>query len=278
MEGTLNRSLLSFSRVKENPILSEVRDFVTTVMNYEIWLYLAWNDVKSRYRRTVIGPFWLVIANAITIIGMALIWSLLFHMELKEYFPKLTSAMICWTLISYTITESGGTFINQGSIIQNLPVSIFLHPLRLLSRNVITFLHNFLIFICVAIFFRVKPTLYTLLFFPFFCLIVINLFSAAFIFGIIGARYRDFPQIVVSLMSVLIFVTPVMWDVTMLGNHYMLAYLNPLTHLLFVIKMPLLGELPPTPSILFILTCTVVNFFLMIFMSKKYGARIAYWV
>ena len=278
MASVVNTSSFELKQNIIKPLFEELAVIAKTTKDYRIWLFIAWNDLKSRYRRTLLGPFWLVLANSITIIGMAVIWSVIFRLQLKEYFPQLTAAMISWTLIAYTITEAGGTFVNQSAIIQNLPVPMYLHALRLISRNVITFLHNFLIFIMVALFFRMHLTIYTLLFFPLFALLVINLFALSFIFGVVGARYRDFPQILTALMSVVIYVTPVMWDVKMLGDHYLLAYLNPLTHLLFVIKMPLLGECPPLVSIIFVLTVTVINFIAMIVMSRRYSHRIAYWV
>jgi ABC-2 type transport system permease protein/lipopolysaccharide transport system permease protein len=277
-EAIENSGILGAKSSEASEMLTEAKQILLTIADYKIWPYIAWNDVRSRYRRTILGPFWLVLANAITIVGMGLIWSFIFKMDLKEYFPKLTAAMVCWTFISSTISESGNTFNGQGSIIQNLPVSIYLHPLRLMSRNIITFLHNFIIFIPVCIFYRLVPTVYTLLFIPFFFMVVFNLFLLAFILGVIGARYRDFPQVIISIMSVLIFVTPVMWDIGMLGKHYMLVYLNPLSHFIFILKMSLLGELPPTVSIIFMFSLTIINLVLMLLTAKKYSHRIPYWM
>lgn len=278
MESIRSHSIAETSVGTTTILLREARALWGVLTNYEVWFYIAYNDLRSRYRRTVLGPLWLVLANAIMIVGMGLIWSLLFKMELTTYFPKLTAAMISWILLSLSITEAGNTFIQQAGIIQNLPIPIYLHPLRLVSRNVISFLHNFIIFIGVALFFRLDVTVATFLFPVFLFLVVFNLFTFTFIFGLIGARFRDFPQIVSSLMSVLIFVTPVMWDAEMLGKYAVLAYLNPLAHFVFVLKMPLLGELPPLVSIYFLIGCSILSFILMVFMSNKYSHRVAFWV
>lgn len=279
LEDTLNDSALTTSKSSVgSEFILEFKKLVSILKTYEIWLYIAWNDLKSRYRRTVLGPFWLVLTTFVTIMGMGLVWSFIFHLELTDYFPKLTAAMIAWIFISTTINEAGMTFTNQTSIIQNLPVSIYLHPLRMVSRNVISFLHNLSIYILVALFFKVKPTLYTLLFFPFFALVVFCLFSLTFIIGILGTRYRDFPPIITSSMTVIVFLTPVMWDMKMLGSHYLLAYINPLTHIIFLIKMPLLGQMPPLVCILFVTGLAIFNFIIMIHLSRKYAHRIAYWV
>lgn len=249
-----------------------------TLKNTDLWFFLAWSDIKARYRRTIIGPFWLVLANGITISGMAIIWSLIFRMNLSDYFPKLTAAMIVWTLISYTTTESASTFIQHGSIIQNLPVSIYIYPLRIVSRNVITFFHNLILYLFVIVIFRPSMGVGWILFPPFFFLIFINFFCFSVTSGIIGTRYRDFPQILTALMSVLVFVTPVMWDAKMLGDYSTLANINPFTHFLNVLKFPLLGQIPPLFSVVAVFIMTILNCVLMILMSIKYKNRIPFWV
>jgi homopolymeric O-antigen transport system permease protein len=257
---------------------NELKKIGLTIVNHEMWLYLAWNDIKARYRRTIIGPLWLVLANAITIIGMAVIWSIIFKMDIKEYFPILTGSMVCWSLISSTIVESGTTFSQNANLIQNIPMSIYLPSLRLLSRNIMTFAHNFIIFVFVALFCGVKINSYTLLFFPFLFVILMNFFFLSFTLGLIGVRYRDFPQFLTAFMSVLIFITPVMWEPSMLGSRSFIAYLNPFTHVLLVMRKPLLGQLPEMISIGCVIGMTIINFIFMMVMAKKYSTRIPYWV
>jgi len=263
---------------QSNFISTEFKTIFETFANYDLWLYIAWSDIKARYRRTVIGPFWLVIANAVTIIGMAIVWSLIFKIDIREYFPRLTASMICWTFISYSITEATTTFTQHYSIISNLPVSIYIFPLRIIMRNLITFLHNFVIFLFVILFFKTDINVNCFLFIPMFCLILINFFFISLYLGLISARFRDIQQIITTIMSVLILVTPVMWDVNMLGDHQLLANINPFTHILNVIKFPLLGTLPSQFSTIFIVLFTIANLLTMLFMLKKYKCRLAFWV
>lgn len=264
--------------ISASPMVEELSRLFSIIKQYDIWLFLAWNDIKSRYRRTRIGPFWLVIANGLTILGMGLIWSIIFKMSLHDYFPKLTAAMISWIFISYTIIESPITFTQQASIIQNLPYSLYLHPLRTVCRTFITFLHNLFIYLVVMLIFGVPVTVYTLLFIPMLALIVINAFLVSFTLGVAGARFRDLSQVIPTFMNLVVFVTPVMWDKAMLGQYYLLAYLNPLTHFLNVLKEPLLGQMPDPVSIIAVCVMTLINMLITIWVATRFRHRIPFWL
>ena len=67
---------------------------------WKIWMALAWQDIKLRYRRSVIGPLWITLSMAITVYSMGFLYSRLFHMDLDSYFPYLVSGMLAWGVIS----------------------------------------------------------------------------------------------------------------------------------------------------------------------------------
>lgn len=277
MEAKLIKAPARYAQ-EPNCWYKEIYELFKVVTSYEIWLYIAYNDLKSRYRRTILGPFWLVLANGIMLAGMGIVWSVIFKFDLSEYFPKLVTSMLGWLYISNSINEAGSTFNQYYNVIQNLNISIYLHPLRSVSRNVIAFFHNLVIYFIVILIFKVPINIEMLLFIPMMSLVIINMFSITYIFGLIGSRVRDFPQALSAAMSVMIFVTPVLWDIEMLGRYKVIAYVNPLTHFINVLKMPLLGQLPSMISVLVIAVGAVLSFFLMIFLSRKYSDRIAYWI
>ena len=56
----------------------------------ELWLHLGWQDIKQRYRRSVLGPFWITIATGTTAVAMGGLYSKLFKLELSEHLPYVT--------------------------------------------------------------------------------------------------------------------------------------------------------------------------------------------
>jgi ABC-type polysaccharide/polyol phosphate export permease len=62
----------------------------------ELWLHLGWQDIKQRYRRSVLGPIWITIATGTTAVAMGGLYSKLFHLELSEHLPYVTLGLIIW--------------------------------------------------------------------------------------------------------------------------------------------------------------------------------------
>lgn len=93
-----------------------------------VWLTLASQDIKLRYRRSVLGPLWITISMAVTIYSMGFLYGKLFHVELKTYFLYLASGIIGWSYISSLLLESGQVFIESEGYIRNHEsyVSMFL--------------------------------------------------------------------------------------------------------------------------------------------------------
>ena len=87
---------------------------------WRVWLLLAYQDIKLRYRRSVLGPLWLTISMAITVYSMGFLYGHLFHIELQFYFPYLVSGMIVWTLVSTQVTDLSEAFVLSDSLIKQI--------------------------------------------------------------------------------------------------------------------------------------------------------------
>ena len=94
-------------------------DLVDGFGKRELWLHLGWQDIKQRYRRSVLGPFWITIATGTTAVAMGGLYSVLFKLELSEHLPYVTLGLIIWNLINASILEGAEVFIaNEGLIKQ----------------------------------------------------------------------------------------------------------------------------------------------------------------
>src|ERR1700742_1080695 len=77
----------------------------------ELWGHLGWQDIKQRYRRSVIGPLWITLAMAVTAAGLGLVSSPLFKASVGTFLPYLTVGFIVWNFILGCVTEGTETFI-----------------------------------------------------------------------------------------------------------------------------------------------------------------------
>jgi lipopolysaccharide transport system permease protein len=122
-----------------------VKDIIDGLAKWRIWLTLAYQDVKLRYRRSILGPFWITISMAITTYSMGYLYGHLFHTDLQVYFPFLVSGMLSWGLISSLISDLTEAFSGSEGLIKQikLPYSLYIH--RVVTRNIIIFFQNIVV-------------------------------------------------------------------------------------------------------------------------------------
>ncbi|MBU3682900.1 MAG: ABC transporter permease [Phycisphaerales bacterium] len=210
------------------------------------WLTLAWYDTVLRYRKSLLGPLWITLSIGIMLMGMGPLYSLIFGVPLGGYFPYVTLGIVFWRFISSTITEGCTAVTGAGRYMKQAPFPLSLFTWRLVAKNVIHAAHDILVFVPVAIYFGIAPGWHALAFVPAFALVVLTLQAAATVIGIACARFSDFTQVVMSVMQMLMFLTPVFWvpegDVS---RSRIIAY-NPLYYPLELLRRPFLGqEIPP---------------------------------
>jgi ABC-2 type transport system permease protein len=249
----------------------------------ELWLHLGWQDIKQRYRRSVLGPFWITIATGATAVAMGLLYSKLFKLELSEHLPYVTMGLIVWNLINASILEGAEVFIANEGLIKQLPTPLSVHVYRLVWRQMILFAHNIIIFVIIAIIFP-KPWHWTdLAVFPALALIMLNCVWVSLCFGILATRYRDIGPLLNSIVQLLFFMTPIIWNEATLqaqgaGQWARIVELNPLLHYLDIVRAPLLGADQELRHWIVVLVLTVVGWTFAALAMKQYRARVPYWV
>ena len=262
-------------------------DLRTGFNQRELWLHLGWQDIKQRYRRSVIGPFWITIATGVQAIAMGLLYSVLLNIDLREFLPHVTVGLIVWGLISAAILEGGDVFVANEGLIKQLPSALSVHVYRLVWRQLLLLGHNMLIYvIIIAIFWPPGGLHWTVIFaIPALVLILLNAVWVSILFGIVATRYRDIAPILGSFVTLMFFMTPIVWTTTGLqqmggeaANRAKLVEINPLFHYLDIIRAPLIGEDQQAYHWYIVLAFTVVGWALAIFALKKYRARVPYWV
>lgn len=246
---------------------------------WHVWLTLATQDIKLRYRRSVLGPLWITISMAVTIYSMGFLYGKLFHIDVATYFPYLASGIIGWTLISSLLLESGEVFIESEGYMRNQESKTSIFLMRLIFRNILIFLHNVLVFVPIVIFLRISISPAILLIIPGILLIAINAFFYGTVLAIIATRYRDFAQIVSSIVQVVFFLTPVMWMSDALSEdiRWIVDY-NPFYHFLNLIRGPLLQTGFSEKDILPIAGVTVLGIALYSLFFNQYRHRIVFWL
>lgn len=255
-----------------------LRDIGHSIQSHRIWMMLAHQDVRQRYRRSVLGPFWITLSAVVSIIALALVFTKIFKVPTAEYLVFLTTGFIAWMYITALVIESCTVFIGAEGIIRQVNLPLGIHVFRMVWRSLISLVHNLVIVVLVLVYMDVGFSWAMLAFAPGLILITTSAIALGYLLGGICTRYRDIPPIVVSLMQVLFYVTPIIWPPKLLqGNEHLLTF-NPFYYFLEVLRGPMMGQLPSsemwivTTVLTLLLTCAAISF------MARYRWRIAYWI
>ncbi len=218
------------------------KDLTSGLSKSSLWSLLSYQDIKQRYRRSMIGPFWITISTGIFVAAMGPLYGTLLGQDSSSYIQHLAVSLILWFFISSTITESCTTFIGAEGMIKQIALPASIHIFRMLAKNILILVHNAVVVVLVLILY--PPVSYSnlwLLPLGLFFLIV-NLFWISLLLALLGTRYRDTAQIVTSVMQIMFFLSPVLWKPSMLSaeNLIFIQY-NPLYHFVEILRSPLLG-------------------------------------
>jgi len=257
-----------------------ISDIIRASQHRSLIGMLGWQDVRQRYRRSVLGPFWLSISMAIMIGIMWVVFGQIYHAPMVEFLPYLASGMIFWNFISLVMTEGCLGFIVAEKIIKELPIPLFVHVSRLLWRNLLILAHNLIIYPIVLLAVGKHLSWIMLLSLPGMLLLLVNLTWAALLLSMLCARYRDLPQIVTSSLQIFFYLTPIMWMPSLITSHigsYVLN-LNPVYHVLAVVRSPLLGQFPTALNWLVALTIACLGWAFTLMLYGRYKRRIIYWL
>lgn len=257
---------------------SPLGDLLNAVESRDLWLYLAWQDIRLRYRRSKIGPFWITLSMAVFCAALGLIYSQLFKAEIREYVPFLTIGFVFWTWISGMMGEFSNLFVENSAYIKDIRINPLAVLCRMVMRHLIILVHHAVIIVGVWIYFSINPGLVSLLMFPGLILVLLNLITFGVVLSLFGARFRDVAPIMQSVIQLIFFITPLTWLPRLLSSHEWVIWANPVASYIDLLRSPLLGQEPAPLS--WLVSVTTLLFFsaasFAIYRSK--ANRIPFWV
>lgn len=255
-----------------------LKDLLQGLASVHVWSFLGWQEIKQRYRRSVLGPFWLTISTGVLIGAMGPLYGKLLGQQVGDYFLYFAVGFVVWQLIAAIISDSTQVFIAAEQYIKNIKLPFTVHILRMVWKNAIIFAHNFVIVALVLLYFLPSWHWQILLVIPGILAFLINAVWVGILLGLVCARFRDIPPIITSFVQLAFFITPVIWSTPMLGRHKWAAQWNPFFHFLEVVRAPLLGTVPSGLSWIVVLAVTLAGFAVSLALFSRFRSRIAYWV
>jgi ABC-type polysaccharide/polyol phosphate export permease len=257
---------------------SAVADLRTGIGSWRISHFLAWQDIKQRYRRSTLGPLWMTLTFGIQIFTMGFLSSFLFATQLSRALPYVCAGMLFWGLITQILSDGASLFVSSARYLTQIKSPLTLFLLQTVWRNILISAHNAAVYVAIAIFFFVIPGPSVVLWPVGFLLVVVCVSWMALLCAIISARYRDVPVMITNILAILFWLTPLVYFPEQLGQKRFIAEYNPFTHMIALVREPLMGGTPTLNDWAIVLAIAILGWIGTLLFFARYRARIVYWL
>lgn len=256
-----------------------LNDIYEGILSWRLWIYATWLETLLKYRKTLLGVFWLALPLTLVIFMKAFLFGNVLNVDASRYIPSLAYGMVLWRFISSQVVNNSTAIIsNQGLIKQRyFPLSLFI--LKNVTKSGFDFLFTFVVITMIVVFYVDVFTLKLLLFIPALILVQILISISGFAMAMISCRLPDFQNSLASVMRVLFLLTPIIWLPEMVsGTREIILILNPAYHVLEVLRDPLIDQPIDPINWIVVLGLTVFSFLVCALIYKRLGRRAILWV
>jgi ABC-type polysaccharide/polyol phosphate export permease len=225
-------------------MLGVATDFGQAFVGWRTWWLMAAQDIRLRYKRSAIGPFWLSVAMAVQVVGIGLLFSQIYDQPLDTFLLYISAGFVVWGLLSTMIGEGCSILVDAEGHLRALPIPTPVLAARMVSRNVMIFFHNLLVIGALIVFLGQRPSLELLAIVPGLAIMTLFGFFSAVLLGPLCLRFRDVTQVIASVLGVMFFLTPIIWMPSQGRVSDIVVQANPLFHIMEVVRAPLMGAFP----------------------------------
>lgn len=256
-----------------------LKDLISSIKAWRLWSLLGWLEIRQRYARSKLGPFWLTISMGVLVGTLGVVYGSLLGQKLTDYLPLIAIGIVVWGLFSGIVNDGCMAYISSANYIRQINTPRFIYILQATWRNTVIFAHNFIIVLAVLLIFGVKSWATLPLFVPGLTLFLLNAMWISTFIALLAARFRDLPQIVSALLQVAFYVTPILFHGGMLASkHQWIVEYNPLAYLVDIVRQPLIGEVPPVFTWELTIGMAGLGWIAALVLTGRYHKRIPYWV
>lgn len=199
----------------------------------ELFYFLAWRDIKVRYKQTILGIVWALLQPLVTMIVFTIFFHNVVHISSGNIpYPVFAySGLLFWNYFSSTLSDVSNSMITNQSIITKVFFPRIIIPISTTIVGLVDFGVAFVFLIVLMLFYHIYPDplgmLVTIL-----CLgvTILSLWGIGIFLSVLNVRYRDVRYALPFFIQLLLFVTPVIYPVSLAPKEFhTLFYLNPMT-------------------------------------------------
>ena len=275
--GLASPPLRSFAPTAASDLAGAFADFRAALALPSLWLQLAREELRTRYRRTLIGMAWIGLSFALFISVKMLVFRGMNEVPWRDFFVFITVGYLVWTFVQAMVIDGCHVFVSMERWITGMPVPLSVFVFQSIARNVASFLIAAPIAVAAIALAGRPPSLAWLAVPPALLMLLVTGIGVHYVLGAVCTRNRDVAQIASTGVRVLFFLTPILWMPAQVGDAIGVLRFNPAMHYLDVVRDPLLYGEVRLVSWYVVIGCTLLSVALAVVAFAFARRRLVYW-
>lgn len=214
----------------------------------ELLFFLAWRDIKVRYKQTVLGVAWAIIQPFFTMVIFSLFFGRLAKIPSEGIpYPIFSyAALVPWTFFANGLNQASNSLVGSANLIKKVYFPRLAIPIASVLAGVVDFILSFIVLIGMMAYFGFFPT-YNVLWLPLFLLLALTTsLGVSLWFSALNVEFRDVRYTIPFLTQFWLFSTPIAYPSSLLSEPWKTIYgINPMVGVVDGFRWAWLGTSTP---------------------------------
>jgi lipopolysaccharide transport system permease protein len=215
-------------------------------LSRELLYFLVWRDILIRYKQTVLGAVWEILKplSLMIVLTVCLGYVMKVPSDGLPYPLFYYSGTLLYTFFSQSLSASAGSVLAASNLVTKIYFPRIIIPVGTVLSNLFDFVMAFGVLLILMLYYGKFPSSGVLIL-PFvLCLVMVTALGMGLFLAAVIVRYRDFQNVVPVLTMVWMFLTPVMYPVSMIPSQWQFWYcVNPMAAALSAFRWGFFGEI-----------------------------------
>jgi lipopolysaccharide transport system permease protein len=233
----------------------------------ELFYFFTWRDIKVKYKQTALGFLWVILQPILMVMIFTFFFNRALHLPSNgiPYSVFAFSGLVLWNFFSASVSSAGNSMLGNAHIVKKIYFPRLIIPLSSVIGAAVDMMVGFLAFIALLVWFQIPVGIEAIILWP--CSLVIATLASSGLGCLLSAmmiKYRDVRYVIPFMMQAMLFLTPVIYPISMLDQvwaKYLLS-LNPMLCAIAAFRAPLMDEQTPMHFLLISAASGLIVFFL----------------
>lgn len=244
----------------------------------ELLYFLIWRDIKIRYKQTVLGVAWAVLQPVLSMLIFSVIFGRFAGIP-SDGFPYpvfVFAGLLPWTFFSISVTQASQSLLNQQHLLTKVYLPRLFMPAASVGGALIDLFISIGVYALLMLYYRFLPG-WDVLWVPALVLLtILASLGLSFLLAALIVSYRDFRYVVPFMMQILMYLSPVVYPVSLIpAKYHWLLALNPMTGIIEGYRSSILGRPLDIQTFVISMSSTLVLLLIGVYYFRSVERRFA---